>query len=78
MKKSLLVFALLMLGNMAVKAQTDYRATLGVGIDLYGGDSTFFGASGKYFFSEKHVGQVLVYSITQRLLRSCILFTRNF
>ena len=52
MKKLLLVLAFLMLGNMALKAQTDYRAALGLGIDF-----TFFGASGKYFFSDNHVGQ---------------------
>lgn len=56
MKKLLLVLAFLMLGNMALKAQTDYRAALGLGIDLYD-DFTFFGASGKYFFSDTHVGQ---------------------
>ena len=56
MKKSLLVFALVMLGNLAVKAQTNYRAALGLGIDLYD-EATFFGASGKYFFSDNHVGQ---------------------
>ena len=56
MKKLLLVFALVMLGNLAVKAQTNYRAALGLGIDLYD-EATFFGASGKYFFSDNHVGQ---------------------
>lgn len=49
MKKLLLVFALVMLGNLTVKAQTNYRAALGLGIDLYD-EATFFGASGKYFF----------------------------
>ena len=37
MKKLLLVFALVMLGNVAVKAQTNYRGALGLGIDLYDG-----------------------------------------
>lgn len=45
-----------MLGNLAVKAQTNYRAALGLGIDLYD-EATFFGATGKYFFSDNHVGQ---------------------
>ena len=56
MKKLLLVFVLVTLGNLAVKAQTNYRAALGLGIDLYD-DFTFFGASGKYFFSDNHVVQ---------------------
>ena len=55
-KKLLLVFVLVTLGNLAVKAQTNYRAALGLGIDLYD-EATFFGASGKYFFSDNHVGQ---------------------
>ena len=56
MRKLLLVFAIGMLGHLAVKAQTNYRAALGLGIDLYD-DATFFGATGKYFFSDNHVGQ---------------------
>jgi len=56
MKKLLLVLGFLMLANLAVKAQTNYRAALGLGIDLYD-EATFFGASGKYFFSDNHVGQ---------------------
>jgi hypothetical protein len=56
MRKLLLVFALGMLGHLAVKAQTNYRAALGLGVDLYD-DFTFFGATGKYFFSDNHVGQ---------------------
>jgi hypothetical protein len=56
MRKLLLVFAIGMLGHFAVKAQTNYRAALGLGIDLYD-DATFFGATGKYFFSDNHVGQ---------------------
>lgn len=56
MKKLLFVFTLTMLCTMAAKAQTSYKAALGLGIDLYD-DATFFGASGKYFFSDNHVGQ---------------------
>ncbi len=56
MKKLLLVFAFIMLGNLAVKAQTNYRAALGLGFDLYD-EATFVGATGKYFFSDNHVGQ---------------------
>lgn len=56
MKKLLFVFTLVMLGTVASKAQTNYRAALGLGIDLYD-DATFFGATGKYFFSDNHVGQ---------------------
>ena len=56
MRKLLVVFAIGMLGHLAVKAQTNYRAALGLGIDLYD-DATFFGATGKYFFSDNHVGQ---------------------
>ena len=56
MKKLRLVIALVMLGNLAVKAQTSYKAALGLGIDLYD-EATFFGATGKYFFSDNHAGQ---------------------
>jgi len=56
MRKLLLVVALVVLGNVAAKAQTNYRAALGLGIDLYD-EATFFGATGKYFFSDNHVGQ---------------------
>lgn len=56
MKKLLMLFALVILGNLGVKAQTNYRAALGLGIDLYD-EATFFGATGKYFFSDSHVGQ---------------------
>ncbi|MCB0372663.1 MAG: hypothetical protein KDD31_06635 [Muricauda sp.] len=56
MKKLLMLFALVILGNLGVKAQTNYRAALGLGIDLYD-EATFFGATGKYFFSDNHVGQ---------------------
>ncbi|MCK0162007.1 hypothetical protein [Allomuricauda sp. F6463D] len=59
MKRLLLVFALVMLGNLAVMAQANYRAALGLGIDLYD-QATFFGASGKYFFSDNHVGQAVL------------------
>lgn len=56
MKKLLLVITIVMLGNLAAKAQTSYKAALGLGIDLYD-EATFFGATGKYFFSDRHVGQ---------------------
>ncbi len=56
MKKLLFAIAFVLLGNVAVKAQTNYRAALGLGIDLYD-EATFFGATGKYFFSDHHVGQ---------------------
>lgn len=56
MKKLLFAIAFVLLGNVAVKAQTNYRAALGLGIDLYD-EATFFGATGKYFFSDNHVGQ---------------------
>lgn len=56
MKKLLFVIAFVLLGNLVVKAQTNYRAALGLGIDLYD-EATFYGATGKYFFSDNHVGQ---------------------
>ena len=37
-------------------AQTSYTAAVGLGIDLYD-SATFVGPSGKYFFSDNHVGQ---------------------
>lgn len=37
-------------------AQTSYTGAVGLGIDLYD-NATFVGPSGKYFFSENHVGQ---------------------
>ena len=48
--------AFAMLCSVATKAQTSYKAALGLGIDLYD-EATFFGATGKYFFSDRHVGQ---------------------
>ncbi|RDY58322.1 hypothetical protein [Flagellimonas nanhaiensis] len=56
MKKILFVFAATSLFVLTTQAQTSYKAALGLGIDLYD-DATFFGASGKYFFSDHHVGQ---------------------
>jgi len=56
MKKLFLVIAFVMLGHFAAKAQTSYKGALGLGIDLYD-EATFFGATGKYFFSDNHVGQ---------------------
>ena len=56
MKK--LLFTLLLTSSLFTftQAQTSYDGALGLGIDLIG-DFTFVGAGGKYFFSEKHVGQ---------------------
>ncbi|MEM9076683.1 MAG: hypothetical protein AAGC43_06575 [Bacteroidota bacterium] len=56
MKKLLLTFLIVSSLSSLVKAQTSYDGALGLGIDLIG-DFTFVGAGGKYFFSEKHVGQ---------------------
>ncbi|WP_228237613.1 hypothetical protein [Allomuricauda sp. M10] len=56
MKKLLFVMAFAMLCSLAAKAQTNYKAALGLGIDLYD-EATFYGATGKYFFSDHHVGQ---------------------
>ena len=56
MKKLLFVLAFAMLCAGAAKAQTSYKAALGLGIDLYD-EATFYGATGKYFFSDRHVGQ---------------------
>lgn len=56
MKKLLLVITVVLLGHVGAKAQTNYKAALGLGIDLYD-EATFFGATGKYFFSDNHVGQ---------------------
>ncbi|NVN19935.1 hypothetical protein GUA46_16470 [Muricauda sp. HICW] len=56
MKKLLLVIAFVMLSHFAAKAQISYKGALGLGIDLYD-EATFFGATGKYFFSDNHVGQ---------------------
>lgn len=56
MKKLLFAFGMVVLCSTAIKAQTNYRAALGLGVDLYD-NATFFGATGKYFFSDNHVGQ---------------------
>ena len=56
MKKLLFVCIFTLSFSAVVKAQTSYDAALGLGIDLYD-EGTFIGPSGKYFFSEKHVGQ---------------------
>ena len=37
-------------------AQTSYTGAVGLGLD-FGDGATFVGPSGKYFFSENHVGQ---------------------
>ncbi len=37
-------------------SQTSYTGAVGLGIDLYD-SATYVGPSGKYFFSENHVGQ---------------------
>ncbi len=56
MKKLLFVFTVMSLCMTVAKAQTNYKAAVGLGIDLYD-EATFFGATGKYFFSDHHVGQ---------------------
>lgn len=56
MKKFVFVVALAMLGTVAVKAQTSYKAALGLGVDAVD-SATFIGATGKYFFTSNHVGQ---------------------
>ncbi|NDV44914.1 hypothetical protein [Flagellimonas sediminis] len=56
MKKLLFVMAFAMLCSVAAKAQTSYKAALGLGIDAID-NSTFVGATGKYFFTANHVGQ---------------------
>lgn len=56
MKKVFFVFTIALLCATVSQAQTNYRAALGLGIDAYG-EATFFGDTGKYFFSGHHVGQ---------------------
>lgn len=56
MKKFVFVVAFAMLGTVAVKAQTSYKAALGLGVDAVD-SATFIGATGKYFFTSNHVGQ---------------------
>ncbi|WP_420399160.1 hypothetical protein [Flagellimonas sp.] len=56
MKKVCIVFTLTILFTTLGSAQTSYRAALGLGVDAYD-EATFFGATGKYFFSDHHVGQ---------------------
>ncbi|MBO0323987.1 hypothetical protein J0X14_16885 [Muricauda sp. CAU 1633] len=56
MKKTLIVFVILVFFSLAVKAQTNYSAALGVGVDAIS-YATFIEATGKYFFSSKHAVQ---------------------
>ena len=56
MKKVCIVFTLTILFPSIGSAQTSYKAALGLGVDAYD-EATFFGATGKYFFSDHHVGQ---------------------
>jgi len=56
MKKVCIVFTLTILFTSIGSAQTSYKAALGLGVDAYD-EATFFGATGKYFFSDHHVGQ---------------------
>ncbi|MEH6681255.1 MAG: hypothetical protein V7724_11950 [Sediminicola sp.] len=60
MKKAT-VFALLtmVLGTMAVNAQTDYRTAVGLGLD-FGSGFTFVGPSAKFFLAEEHAAQAEV------------------
>lgn len=57
MKKLLFVFTLVLLSSVSIKAQTSYKAALGLGVDTAVEDATFVGATGKFFFSSNHVGQ---------------------
>ncbi|MCL6266448.1 hypothetical protein [Flagellimonas myxillae] len=56
MRKVCFVFTLTVLFTFTCAAQTSYRAALGLGVDAFN-EATFFGATGKYFFSDHHVGQ---------------------
>lgn len=56
MKKLLFICIFALSLPSLTKAQTNYYGAVGLGIDLYD-NLTFVGAGGKYFFSEKHVGQ---------------------
>ncbi|NAY93196.1 hypothetical protein GTQ34_14880 [Muricauda sp. JGD-17] len=57
MKKLLFVFAFTSLSMITAKGQTSYSAALGLGVDTAIEDATFVGATGKFFFSDNHVGQ---------------------
>lgn len=56
MKNAFLVSFMFLTFTIGLKAQTSYTGAVGLGIDVYG-NATFFGPSGKYFFSNHHVGQ---------------------
>nr|WP_299383581.1 hypothetical protein [Allomuricauda sp.] len=59
MKKSCLLLPLIFLLTSLAHGQTKYIASLGMGVDAYG-ETLFFGGTGKYFFSDQHVGQANV------------------
>ncbi|HMB63189.1 MAG TPA: hypothetical protein VKN36_08965 [Eudoraea sp.] len=52
----LLVLAITVFGIVNSNAQTSYTAAVGLGLD-FGDGATLVGPSGKYFFTEEHVGQ---------------------
>ncbi|MEW2923013.1 hypothetical protein AB1A65_16190 [Muricauda sp. ANG21] len=56
MKKLLFVFTIVLLFSVSLKAQTSYKAALGLGVDAID-NATFVGVTGKYFFTSNHVGQ---------------------
>ncbi|SHG96236.1 hypothetical protein [Flagellimonas flava] len=56
MKKIIFACSIVFSLATATKAQTSYTGAIGLGVDAFD-EATFFGAKGKYFFSEKHVGQ---------------------
>ena len=56
MKKLVFVFTLVLWGSVSVKAQTSYKAALGLGVEAIG-NATLVGVTGKYFFTANHVGQ---------------------
>ncbi|TAI48284.1 hypothetical protein [Flagellimonas allohymeniacidonis] len=56
MKKSLLCLFAIVAFSATSYAQTSYTGAVGLGIDLWD-SATFVGPSGKYFFSDNHVGQ---------------------
>ncbi|MEZ4811395.1 MAG: hypothetical protein R2819_13640 [Allomuricauda sp.] len=56
MKKLLFVFTLVLLGAVSLKAQTNYKAALGLGVEAID-RATLVGVTGKYFFTTHHVGQ---------------------
>lgn len=56
MKKLVFAVTLILLGALSIKAQTSYKAALGLGVDAFD-KLTLVGVTGKYFFTDNHVGQ---------------------